>query len=566
MKQIFITLIIISQFSFVLKSQELITPYKDEKNKWGLICEDGSVVVKPQYSEMDAIGNGYYQVAVGGKFKNGVLEGEKWGIINQSGHEILKAEYDEIGDFINGAATITKGNKIGFINCDYKIITEPKYDFVGTMNSQGLVWVNSGGKYDNKHLGFISKGKFGIINIAGDIIIPVSYSALGYICQTKYYYNQTKVYNAKNDLERLVLECGSQNALWPKPIERKPGSMIPSESIGLAFSKKIDLTRNGITSIDGNVLVKDDIYQRCAMPTEELSMVLTRKNQIGYHDVRSCKFITADVLKSAFSFSGNKAIGIDAKNKWIFFDKTLSRIGERYDWISPLIGSYYLVRHGSKMSLLEAETLEPVISDKEYIFPMKHGRMAYKDFESGLWGFLNESGAVTLPAQYDYAYSFNYGVACVRGKNGWGMIDDTCKEVVPTRFESIVFPTFDGVDKVWVSTGTDAPSYKCWHIGIFDFSFENSYEDVWNFKTIAGLEYATVKLGGKYGQIDNCGNVIIPIEHERKSIAEEALNYKIRHGFDKWQPIHSYRFNCLYKNKHKVYTIKDTLPNENWDY
>lgn len=566
MKQLFITIILISQLCFVLKGQNLATPYKNENGKWGLIGINGNFIVKPQYSEMDVLGDGKYQVAVGGKLKEGILEGEKWGIIDSDGKFILKAEYDEIGDFINGAATITKGDKIGFINCKYKIILEPKYDFVGTMSSQGLVWVNSGGKLDERHPGLISKGKFGVINLSGDIIIPVSYSAIGYVCDTKHYHNQTKVYNAKNEIERLMLECGSQHALWAKPIELKPGSMIPADAIGLAFSNMINLTRNGIVDMDGNVLVKNGIYQRCAMPTENMSLVLTKDNRTGYHEIKSGKLITKDSIKSAFSFIGNKAIGIDSKNKWSFFDKSLSQIGECYDWISPLNGSNYLVRKDGKMSLLEAETLTPIVSDKEYIFPLKQGYIAYKESDSGLWGFLNEIGEIELSARYNYAYSFNCGVACVKSESGWGMINSALKEVIPTKFNSIVFPTTNGTDKVWVSITSERQAYKCWHIVTNDFAFESSFEKVWNFRTMGTSEYATVGIGDKYGLIDNYGKITIPIEFESKTIAEDALTYKITHGFDKWQPIHSYRFNSIQKTKHNTYTLNDTLPNEIWDF
>lgn len=565
MKQTIITLILFLQINFVANAQNVSSPVKNDNGKWGLISTDGSYVVNPKYSEMEDIGNGKFRVALGGKVKDGILEGEKWGIINHDGSVILKTDYDEIGDFINGVATLTKGGKTGFVNSDYKIISEPKYDFVGTMNSQGFVWVNSGGKPDSQHPGYIAKGKYGIINISGDIIVSVSYNSIGYISENKAYHDQSKIYGAKNELERLMLECGSQYVLWAKPIELRPGSMIP-ESIGFAFSNKANLTLNGITDTEGNVLVKDGIYQRCAMPSDGLALVQTKKNQIGFYDIEADKLMIDPAMRSAFSYSNDVAIGIDNRNKWGFYDKTLTQMGQSYDWISPQIGSFYLVRSGNLMSLLDAKNLTPVVSGKQYIFPPINGLMAYKDSDTGLWGYLNESGETVMTPQYNYAYSFNHGVACVKSKNGWGVVDAELKEIIPTKWENIIFPSTDGFNKVWVATNADKQSYRCWHIGTNGFAFDGSFDDAWNFKLVGETEFAVVKVGDKYGFVDESGNMAIPVEYDSKKIAESALSYKLKHGFDKWQPIHSYRFGTIYINKQKVYTIKDTLPDENWDY
>ncbi len=565
MKYIILLLFLISQLDFSTIAQNIVAPIKNDNGKWGLIGADDIQIAEPKYSDIEVLGNGKFQIAIGGKLKDGVLDGEKWGIIDDHGNIILKAEYDEIGDFINGAASITKDGKIGFINRDYKVISQPIYDFVGTMNSQGFVWVNTGGKPDSNRAGHITKGKYGILDISGTIIIPVSYSSIGYISENKFHHDQHKIYNAKNEFERLMLECGSHYALWARPIDQKPGSLIP-EAIGFSFSNRANLTLNGIAGLDGKVLIKNDVYQRCAMPSEGLSLVLTKKNQIGYHDISANKLIQNSIIRSAFSYNGNMTIGVDSKNNWSFYDTDLTQVGQSYDWISPKIGSHYLVRKGGKMAMLNASDLTPIVSDMEYIFPLTNGIMAYKDSVSGLWGFLNGNGDIVLPARYAYAYSFNHGVACVKGEAGWGMVNSDLQEVIPMRWKSIIFPTIDKFDRVWVESDASTNRYKCWNTITKDFAFTDGFDDVWNYKTTGDKEYAIVMIGEKYGQIDKDGNIAIPVEYDSITIAEEALFYKNSHNIGRWQQIHSYRFNSIYKNKLKKYTINDTLPNENWDY
>ncbi len=551
--------------SLAAKAEIYAVPSKNDKGKLGLVDNNGKYIVKPKFSDMEDLGNGKFLIAIGGKLKDGILDGEKWGVISSDGSYILKANYDEIGDFINGIATITIGNKIGFINDKYIIIAEPKYDFVGSANAQGFVWVNSGGKLNKQRVGTISNGKYGIINIKGDIIIPVSYNSIGYISEQKFHYNETEIYEAKSDIDRLKLECGSQNALWAKPIIPQAGSMIP-EAIGFAFSNKPNLILNGIADLAGNVIIKNDIYQRASMPCNGMALVTTKKNQIGFHDVSSNNIITNNSIRSAFSFNGNITVAIDSKNKWGFYDRQLLQIGNTYDWISPRIGGYYLVRKDNRMSMFNADNLEVIVSDKEYIFPLMNDLMAFKDIDNGLWGYLDKSGNVAIEPKYVYAYSFNHGVGCVKSDRGWGMVNQELKEVIAPQWDNIVFPTTDIFNKVWVADNSISTPYRCLDIRTDNYAFESAFADAWNFEFIGNTEYAVVKIDDKFGQIDSDGNIVVPIEFNSISIAHKALSYKILHGINKWQPIHTYRFNILQNDGCKTFTIKDTLPNDNWDY
>lgn len=566
MKHIFLAIITVALVCQNLMAQNVAVPFKNEKDKWGLKGVDDNVIVKPRYSDMEALADGNFKVAEGGKVKDGILEGEKWGVIDASGAVVLKADYDEIGDFVYGLASITKGGKTGFINCDYTVIAAPKYDYVGTINSKGLVWVNTGGKPDKNKSGYITNGKFGVINSTGNFVVPVAYKSVGYVVEPKYSYDEMKILAAKSETERLMLECGSQNALWPKQIELKPGSIIPADVLGLAFSKKDNLLRNGIADLNGNVLVKEDLYQRCAMPTDGLALVLSKKNQTGFHDLATGKLDTRTAIKSAFSFQGNKTIGIDTKNKWTFYDRFLSPIGEPYDWISPMIKSRYLVIRGGKMALLDAATLTPIVSDMRYIFPEKQGFMAFMDDESGLWGFLDEQGEVALPAKYESAHSFYNGVAFVKDANHWGAISTNLEEVIPAKFSGFIIPSTEEYDKIWVRMDLPDKQYRCWHLGNRDFAFDESYDDVANYEWIGNEELAMVKKGNKIGHIDGSGQVVIPLEHDNYNLAKEALDYKHSRGINVWQKIHSYRFNTIQKNRSKTFKLKDTLPTENWDY
>jgi len=55
----------------------------------------------------------------------------------------------------------------------------------------------------------------------------------------------------------------------------------------------------------------------------------------------------------------------------------------------------------------------------------------------GKWGFINKSGKVILPFEYDNAGRFGEGLACVELNGKWGFIDKTGKEVIPLMYDDV---------------------------------------------------------------------------------------------------------------------------------
>ena len=81
-------------------------------------------------------------------------------------------------------------------------------------------------------------------------------------------------------------------------------------------------------------------------------------------------------------------------------------------------------------------SLYPYILD-----PFYEGLAAFKDQSSGNWGFINSTGKVVIPAQYEFVDKFSEGLAAVRFKainsqaSKWGYIDRTGKTVIGPMFE-----------------------------------------------------------------------------------------------------------------------------------
>jgi len=84
------------------------------------------------------------------------------------------------------------------------------------------------------------------------------------------------------------------------------------------------------------------------------------------------------------------------------------------------------------------------------VFPVESGGLA-----SGLapvkidgrWGYINKSGRVVIPAQFDYAKPFFTGLGAVQVGERWGFIDPTGRMVVAPQFESAE-PHYDTITTV----------------------------------------------------------------------------------------------------------------------
>ena len=143
-------------------------------NKWGVINQEGEIVIQPSYREMIVIPEkgkdvficmynvneetGEYQIeAIENIDKNdnmwyekGVLKVQKngkYGLIDLKGKELLKCEYDNIKVLkgIENSLIITKDEKVGLVNNQGSIVIEPKYNNIlnlGETYKEGYITIN----------------------------------------------------------------------------------------------------------------------------------------------------------------------------------------------------------------------------------------------------------------------------------------------------------------------------------------------------------------------------------------------------------------------------------------
>lgn len=164
----------------------------------------------------------------------------------------------------------------------------------------------------------------------------------------------------------------------------------------------------------------------------------------------------------------------------------------------------------------------------------------------GKWGFLNTSGKIVIPCQYDDVWNFKNGTAAVKFNDKYGLINKNGKFLAPlqykdydqvpqphdgvvcidigsknkyiakcididgnTLFTKEVRTTIefsDGLATVWDSKGysvIDKAGNQIIPNGIYDY--------IWDFK--CGVARVQKGTRGEYGYIDKSGAIVVPLQY-----------------------------------------------------
>lgn len=186
-----------SFIAFTLQSAAQLTPFKDDKGKYGYKDDKGTIVVSAQYDlalpESEyflPVNKGYKEVMENGAPK--VITWGKWGFLNSKGQQLIPFKYDMVKLVINGHFVVNTGakpwgnewltgGKWGSIDLLQKAIFPMKYDMI--REAAGGKWlVNTGGKFYFNANGVLPEknqpGKWGIGNNDGKELVKPSYSSL----------------------------------------------------------------------------------------------------------------------------------------------------------------------------------------------------------------------------------------------------------------------------------------------------------------------------------------------------------------------------------------------------
>ena len=188
-----------------------------ENGKFGVVNNEGQIIIEPSYDEMVAIPNNTKPIFVctydvddeSGTFKTKVINDKneeilsgyeeisaidnydtkqnvwyednvlkvkkdgKYGLIDFTGKEILACEYDEISALLGTTSNfiVKKGENVGLVNEKGQTIIKAEYKNILTMK-QG---------YKNEYIVLNQDNKYGVVSTSGNILVEPVYDSVKYL-------------------------------------------------------------------------------------------------------------------------------------------------------------------------------------------------------------------------------------------------------------------------------------------------------------------------------------------------------------------------------------------------
>ncbi len=260
-------------------------------------------------------------------------------------------------------------------------------------------------------------------------------------------------------------------------------------------------------------------YKHIYSYSEGLAMV-EQDGKFGYIDTTGKLVIPAKYGIADYFYGGYASVCLG--DKWGVIDKTgKTVIPIQYD-SAIMYEGYARVENNGEYSILDANG-NVIIPEGVYdhigrvvdglISVQKNGVDSCKN------GFIDTTGKVIVPLQYDYAYEFINGYSMVRFDGKWGLIDMKGNVMIPLEYDS-AGPFYDGLSCI----EKDGKYGYCDTSGnvviplIYDgaHSFEN------------GL--AEVREGNYRGCIDTSGKEVVPVEYSFITIAEDGFVVASKNG------------------------------------
>jgi hypothetical protein len=387
---------ILSLFSFAQFEASNLLPIKIEQ-KWGLIDENGNIVMEPKY---DLIGTRFgSQRLVNSRLAPAYVTvqlGNKIGLVNIRGTEVLAPLFDEvIESFADSIFTVKNDGKLLVVNSQGETIFDGKYEEVIPISGlRGFYIIRENGKY-----GLLKKGE--------GYIIPNEYSLLQVHQLRKSYLEFKTKTSAKKEKYGII------------DFENK--IILPAEFDSIKMiNQNVFLTKNDffeLRNADNEILVseKDRWSAVKILSTSFLSFSSNLENQTKIYSLKSQAFIEVKTDFDEFvRFRSNFILG-----------KKDGKFG-----LINTLGNEVIPPRYNQIMHMEGDTLFKV--------------------EKFLWGVYNIKQGLITTINYDAIELFQDKFAVVKTRGKSGLINRKGQEVASIDFEYFQFQ--DEFVKAFVGT------------------------------------------------------------------------------------------------------------------
>ncbi|MCL2290306.1 MAG: WG repeat-containing protein [Bacteroidetes bacterium] len=293
------------------------------------------------------------------------------------------------------------------------------------------------------------------------------------------------------------------------------------------------------------------------------------KNKYGYVNNKGDQIIPLKYA-NAYPFSdGCAAVVVKEKNKFLFgyintagneivepiYEHCIARFAHGRSAIKK-DGKWAIINTKGEQ-ITGFEYLNVIISPKNkgYIIVTKDGA---KDNEGGIqsgnWGIMNNDGKLITPLKYHAIRNFNdENLILVSSGDSWGWVNMQGEEIIPLKHKQVL-DFNEGLAAILENGKVNWINAKNETVLKTDYTGTTYFEN--------GVAYVKDRYG-KWGSIDKKGNIVVPLIADSY---REAVDVYARYGQKPLTKRHVKQY-LLHKNRPQdKYKVKDTIPEDMWDF
>ena len=422
-----------------ITSKTYFAAFKD--NKWGVIDENGDIIIEPSYEEMMIIPNNktdiflctydvnydtgdYSTKALNSKnqeifteynkveainnhdendtlwYEDNVLKVQKdgkWGVINYDGKVLLNTEYDSIESVqgIKNALLIEKEGKYGVADNEGKIILDPIYTGVtnlGKDNRSGYIVKND-------------EGLYGIVDASKNVILENKYEEI-----EKVYGNDLYVVS-QNGKQKIVNKDGQD--VLTEGFDQIT-NILKTKDSGVIYTSN---GKYGIMTLIGEIKIEAQ-YDNLVEAKANV-FIATKDNKRGIIDIDNQEKLPFDYNTITYNEIGDIYVAEDENyNSQVMNNQfEVKQTGILIEINTD--SGYFVLRQNDEYKYYNFKFEE---KNKKDILT---SHTLYLDKKDNQYGYIDKNGNVVVEYMYDDATEQNeYGFAAVKKDGKWGAINN----------------------------------------------------------------------------------------------------------------------------------------------
>jgi len=436
---IFIIRNILKERKEINKEYEYFALYS--ANKWGIINQEGKIVIQPTYQEMIVVPDKTKDIFIcmynineeTGEYKTKVVNSKneeiytqyeqietlenidlnnnlwheenvlkvkkdgKYGLIDLNGKQILPCEYENIKTLegIENSLLITKEGKLGLVNNKGTIVVEPNFK-----------------TYKEGYITIDEKGRYGLISTTKKQLLENNYEEIEQVYLQNHY---------------LIKESGKLKLI------NSSGEILLEEG----FDDIKSTTQRGI------IFVKDNLYGEMSTTGE---ILIDAKYQY-LKEVKDGIYIAKQNEKYGI-IDIYQDVKLPLEYTWITYnDKSDLYIAENEDYKTSIINKDFQVKIVGILSEINEENkyIRMRVDDEYKYYNFKCEEKSNTDIlknntlflskKDGKYGYIDKKGNVVIDYIYDDAIEQNeYGFIAIKKNGLWGSLDKEGNEIIEPKY------------------------------------------------------------------------------------------------------------------------------------